>query len=156
MTSRRASRSCSPFPGRRADGYPVLPFRGGPMFAVLDLVSLVAVATGLAAPQKDLPTIRTKEAIIKANTTRPIAEAVGQRIDNFCGVFQGFYDGLGLEKKADNKLAARLFNTREEFEQYYLRTNNDESVPKAYFSSALNAIVLYNDEADITLRQTLF
>jgi len=122
---------------------------------------LFALALALAAPlavpaQKGLDTLRTKEAIVKANTNRKTAESVGQRIDNFCAVFRGFYDELGLEKKADNKLAARLFNTREEFDQHYRRTNSDEDPPKAYFSSSLNAIVLYNDEADITLRQTLF
>jgi tetratricopeptide (TPR) repeat protein len=119
--------------------------------------TLAALALLLVAPpQKGLDTLRSKEAIVKANTSKKIAEAVGQRIDNFCAVFQGFYDELGLEKKSDNKLAARLFNTFEEYDQHYRRTLQDEDPPLAYFSPSLNAIVLYNDEADVTLRQTLF
>src|SRR5262249_13950419 len=73
-----------------------------------------------------------------------------------CAVFQGFYHGLGLEKKSDNKLPARLFNTREEFEKFYHLTTKEGDPPLAYFSPSLNSIVLYNDEADVTLRQTLF
>jgi tetratricopeptide (TPR) repeat protein len=120
---------------------------------------LFALALVLAAPfpaQKGLDTRRTKQAIIKANTSKAIAEAVGQRIDNFCTVFQGFYDELGLEKKSDNMLSARLFNTYEEYEKQFKRQNPDEDPPLAYFSPSMNAIVLYNDEADVTLRQTLF
>jgi len=120
------------------------------------LIVLLIATPYAAPPQKGLDTLRTKEAIVKSNTTKAIAEAVGQRIDNFCAVFQGFYDELGLEKKSDNKLPARLFNTHEEYEKYYRLTTKDDDPPLAYFSPSLNAIVLYNDEADVTLRQTLF
>lgn len=110
----------------------------------------------VADAQKGLRTRRTKEAIVKSNTSKDVANAVGQRIDNFCKTFGAFYDGLGMKKKADNKLVARLFNTYEEYETQYLRNNPDKGAPLAYFSPSLNAIVLYNDEADLTLRQTLF
>jgi tetratricopeptide (TPR) repeat protein len=123
------------------------------------VLATLALALALGTPalaQEGLRTRRSKEAIVKANTSKEIAEAVGQRIDNFCRVFQGFYDELGLEKKADNMLAARLFDTFEEFDTYYRRTVQDEDPPLAYFSPSLNSIVLYNDEADVTLRQTLF
>ncbi len=118
------------------------------------LTLLCALAN--APVQEGLRTRRSKEAIVKANTSKEIAEAVGTRIDNFCAVFQAFYDELGLEKKSDNTLAARLFDTFEEYEKQYKRTNPDGDPPLAYFSPSLNAIVLYNDEADVTLRQTLF
>src|SRR5262245_29985686 len=115
-----------------------------------------ALLLATAHAQEGLRTRKSKDAIIKSNTSKEIAEAVGQRIENFCAVFQAFYDELGLEKKSDNTLVARLFNTHEEYEQYYRRTSKDDSPPLAYFSPSLNAIVLYNDEADVTLRQTLF
>jgi tetratricopeptide (TPR) repeat protein len=121
------------------------------------LALALSLAVPLAAPpQEGLRTRRTKESIVKSNTSKEIAEAVGARIDNFCTVFQDFYDDLGLEKKSDNMLAARLFDTYEEYEQHYRRTNKDEDPPLAYFSPSMNSIVLYNDEADVTLRQTLF
>ena len=60
-----------------------------------------------------------KMAILKANTSKEIALGVGKRIDNFCGVFQAFYDELGLDKKSDNKVVARLFDTQAEFEPLY-------------------------------------
>src|SRR5262245_39028215 len=114
------------------------------------LRSRLALLLACAAPlhaQAGLRTYKSKNAIVKANTTKEIAEAVGQRIENFCGVFQSFYDELGLEKKSDNTLVARLFNTYEEFETQYRRTHDPESpLPKAYFDPSLNAIVLYNDE----------
>jgi len=97
-----------------------------------------------------------KMAILKANTSKEIALGVGKRIDNFCGVFQAFYDELGLDKKSDNKVVARLFDTQAEFEQYYRRSTGEDDPPLAFFSPALNALVLYNDEANVTLRQTLF
>lgn len=122
----------------------------------LSALVLALVAPLALSPQEGLRTRRSKEAIVKANTSKDIAEAVGRRIDNFCKVFQGFYDELGLEKKSDNMLAARLFDTFEEFDSYYRRTVQDDDPPLAYFSPSLNAIVLYNDEADLTLRQTLF
>ncbi|HEX6882091.1 MAG TPA: tetratricopeptide repeat protein [Planctomycetota bacterium] len=119
-------------------------------------VPLALVLVAAALPQEGLRTRRSKEAIVKANTSKDVAEAVGRRIDRFCQVFQAFYDELGLEKKSDNMLAARLFDTFEEFDSYYRRTVQDADPPLAYFSPSLNAIVLYNDEADVTLRQTLF
>lgn len=125
------------------------------MRSIVVLAALLALAS---APwsQAGLRTRKSKEAIVKANTSKAIAEAVGQRIDNFCALFEGFYDDLGLEKRSDNKLVARLFNTYEEYETQFLRANPGDDPPLAYFSPSLNAIVLYNDEADLTLRQTLF
>ena len=111
--------------------------------------------SNLALPQEGLRTRKTKEAIVKSNTSKEIAESVGQRIDNFCAVFGSFFDELGLDKKSDNKLVARLFDTYEEYEAQFKR-NHEGDAPLAYFSGSLNAIVLFNDEADITLRQTLF
>lgn len=119
------------------------------------LIATVCFSPGADA-QKGLRTRRTKEAIVKSNTSKDIANAVGKRIDNFCKEFGAFYDELGMKKRADNKLVARLFNTYEEYETQYIRNNPGETAPKAYFSPSLNAIVLYNDEGDITLRQTLF
>ncbi len=106
--------------------------------------------------QEGLRTRKTKEAIVKSNTNKEIAQAVGQRIDNFCSVLGDFYEELGLEKKSDNKLVARLFNTYEEYEVHYRRAYPQGAPPLAYYSPSLNAIVLYNDEVDVTLRQTLF
>src|SRR5688572_2616266 len=119
-------------------------------------LAFAAALALLAVPQEGLRTRRSKEAIVKANTSKEIAEAVGQRIDNFCKVFQGFYDDLGLEKKSDNMLSARLFDTYEEYQRHYKRTSSDDDPPLAYWSPSMNSIVLYNDEADVTLRQTLF
>src|SRR5262245_41022507 len=108
-----------------------------PYVAALLLVSLVSAQEGLR-------TRKSKDAIVKSNTTKEIAEAVGRRIDNFCAVFEGFYDELGLHKKSDNTLVARVFNTHEEFETQYRRTEGTEfDPPQAYFDSSLNAIVLY-------------
>lgn len=110
----------------------------------------------LLVPQEGLRNYKVKEAIVKANTSKEIAEAVAARINNFCAVFEQFYADLGLDKRSDNKLVARLFDTYEEYETHYRRTTSEQDPPLAYFSPSLNAIVLYNDEADLTLRQTLF
>ena len=114
------------------------------------------VLVALLLPQEGLRNYKVKEAIVKANTSKEVAEAVAARINNFCAVFEQFYADLGLDKRSDNKLVARLFNTYEEYETHYRRTTSEQDPPLAYFSPALNAIVLYNDEADLTLRQTLF
>ena len=124
-------------------------------FSFWILFAIVCFST-VADAQEGLRTRRTKEAIVKSNTTKSIATVVGKRIDNFCKEFGAFYDELGLKKKSNNKLVARLFNTYEEYKTHYIRNHTGEYAPKAYFSSSLNAIVLYNDEGDITLRQTLF
>lgn len=108
------------------------------------------------SPQEGVRTRRSREAIVKANTKPKIARAVGQRIDNFCSVLERFYDDLGLKKNSNNLLVARLYATFEEYEATYKRQNPGEEPPLAYYSSALNAIVLYDDERDVTLRQTLF
>jgi hypothetical protein len=119
-------------------------------------LALLPCLAGLAPAQQGLRTRKSKDTIVKANTSKEIAEAVGTRIQNYCAEFQAFYDELGLEKKSDNALVARLFDTREEFETQYKRTMGGDDPPLAYYAPSLNAIVLYNDEADVTLRQTLF
>ena len=62
---------------------------------------LLLVAVSLTCPwleaQEGVRTRRTKEAIIKSNTSKDVALAVGKRIDNFCTTFEEFYDGLGLK-----------------------------------------------------------
>ncbi len=123
-------------------------------FALLG--SVLATLGGVLCAQEGLRKRTSKEAIVKANTSKEIAEAVGTRIDNFCASFQAFYDGLGLDKKSDNKIVARLFDTQAEFEQYFRRTTGEDDPPLAYFDPSLNALVLYDDEANVTLRQTLF
>lgn len=123
---------------------------------MLPRISLALALLASAFPQEGLRKRTSKEAIIKANTSKEIAEAVGVRIDNFCAAFQTFYDGLGLDKKSDNKIVARLFDTEAEFDQHFRRTTGEDEPPLAYFSPSLNAIVLFNDEANVTLRQTLF
>jgi tetratricopeptide (TPR) repeat protein len=53
-------------------------------------------------------------------------------------------------------IVARLFSTHEEFAEFSTRNTSLSSVPAAFFSASLNAIVLYDDENDIYLRQTVF
>jgi len=119
-------------------------------------VFLMALGSASASAQDGLRTRRFKESIVKSNTSKEVAVAVGERLDNFCEVFGEFYDGLGLKPKSSNKAVARLFDTYEEYAAQYARENPGRDPPLAFFSPSRNALVLYNDEADLTLRQTLF
>jgi len=120
----------------------------------LALAVLAALAAGAHA-QSGLRTRSSDEARIKSNLSADAADAVGERIDNYCDIFQPFYDELGLDRKNDNTIIARVFSTYDEFASHYERRNPGEDPPLAYFSSSMNALVLYDDDADVTLRQTL-
>ena len=100
---------------------------------------------------------RSKEAIVKSNAPPKAAKALGKRIDYYCKLFQEFYDELGLEKKNDNVLKIRLFDSYDDFDEYYRRGGAGlGSTPLAYFSSSLNSIVMYRDEKDVALRAVVF
>lgn len=122
-------------------------------------LATLAVAASALAPalqaQKSLRTYSGKVCRVKSTAPEPIAKLVASRIDRFCGVFQAFYDELGLEKRRDNEVLARLFATYDEFVEFMKRDVGDKPW-SAYHSSSLNAIVLYSDEADATLKHTLF
>lgn len=124
--------------------------------AVFLVPVLLAHVAGTLEAQRGLKSLRTKEALVKSNASRAVSLAVGRRVDEFCVEFGAFYSGFGLRPKSNNTIVVRLFNTYDEYEDYYKRTHQGRSAPTAYFSPSLNALVLYNDEADITLRQTLF
>ena len=115
----------------------------------------IAVGGDRAAAQEGLRTYATREARVKSNAPAPVAKAVGGRIDEYCAIFADFYDAIGLDKKSDNVIVARLFATQAEFAEFWRRSRSGD-VPAAYFSADLNAIVLYADEGDVYLRQTVF
>lgn len=122
-----------------------------------EAASLLALAALAAAPlaQKGLRTYRTKESILKSNAPAEVSKAVSRRIENYCDVYREFYDDLGLKRKNDNKISVRLFDTHDEFRSRFERLHPGKRVPAAYFSPAMNALVLYNDEGNVTLRATL-
>ena len=122
----------------------------------LCLVALAFLAPLPDALQKGLKTRRTKEAIVKSNAPKKVAEAAGRRIDRFCAVLEDFFDDLRLDAKSDNKVVARLFGTYEEFAEHWHRNHGDDEPPLAYFSPAENALVMYDDPTDVSLRQVLF
>jgi len=114
-----------------------------------------ALLTGTASPQQRR-TYRTREATIRYNSSPKVARAVGKRIDNYCKAFESFYDAIRLEKKSDNKIVARVFNSYDEYADFHKRFWGDEDPPLAFFSRSMNQLVLYDDDEDVTLRQTLF
>jgi hypothetical protein len=120
------------------------------------LAALALLALAVQAPaQKGLRTYTGKACRVKSNAPEAVAKLVAGRIDRFCGVFQGFYDELALEKRRDNEVVARLFATYDEFLEFMKRDVGDKPW-SAYASQSLNAIVLYSDESDTTLKHTLF
>jgi hypothetical protein len=123
------------------------------MKAALALAALCLVAPVHA--QKGLRTFEGTEARVKSNAPADVSKLALSRIDRYCDAFQAFFDALKLEKRADNKIVARLFRT---FDEYVEFRNRDvgEKPWSAYFSSSLNAIVLYDDAADSSLKHTLF
>lgn len=124
----------------------------------LALPLLAAIVGALAAPaaaQKGLRTYSGKACRVKSNAPEAVAKLVAARIDRFCGIFQEFYDALELEKRRDNEVVARLFSSYDEFLDFMKRDVGDKPW-SAYASQSLNAIVLYSDESDTTLKHTLF
>jgi len=122
------------------------------------LALALAVLGSVAAPaeaQKGLRTYSGKACRVKSNAPDEVAKLVMARIDRFCGVFQAFYDELQLEKRRDNEVLARLFSSYDEFLEFMKRDVGDKPW-SAYASQSLNAIVLYSDESDTTLKHTLF
>lgn len=115
---------------------------------------VVLLSTG-SLSGSSLKSYKSREARVKSNASPKISNRVASRIDRFCKIFQEFFDELKMEKRSDNKIQARIFNTYDEYEKF-----RDRDVGKkpwsAYWSSSLNAIVLYNDQADHSLKQVLF
>ncbi len=104
-----------------------------------------------------MKTYRSKEANIKSNAPSAEVKALGKRIDRYCGLFEEFYDELGLKKKSNNTLKLRLFATYDEYEDFYRRSGAGlGGTPLAFFSPSLNSIVMYSDEADVALRAVVF
>lgn len=121
------------------------------------ILAFMLCAPALSAiPQKRMSTINSKEARIKTDAGKKVARIVGKRIDNFCEHFRAFYDEHRLEDKNSATIVCRIFDSYDDFAAYYKRTSAGGATPAAYFSPSLNALVLYNDDADVYLRQTLF
>lgn len=113
--------------------------------------------TAPAAGQEKLRNYRSKEALVKSNAPSSVSKTLAKRIDNFCKNFDAFFREMKLDKKNDNKIVLRLFNTYDEYADFYrTRMSADRTPPAAYFSRSFNAIALYNNENDIYLRQVLF
>lgn len=118
-------------------------------FSVLALACLAALAPG------DL-TLSGKECRIKTDLKPKAAKGVPERIDRYCENFAAFYDELGLEPRASNKVVIRLFARYEDYEAFYQRTTSGGDAPAAYFSPSLNGVVSYHDPDNPYLRQVLF
>ena len=84
-----------------------------------------------------------------------VAKEWVERLDRFCGVYERFYRGIGLEKRSDNKLRVRLFASFDAFKEFKDRDSPDGSAI-AYFSPSLNSVVMYHDASDPWLAHTLF
>lgn len=101
-------------------------------------------------------TLTGKECRIKTDLKPKDAKGVPERIDRYCENFAGFYDELGLEPRASNKVVIRLFANYADYEEFYQRTTSGGDAPAAYFSPSLNGVVSYHDPDDPYLRQVLF
>jgi tetratricopeptide (TPR) repeat protein len=119
--------------------------------------TLSALLSVLVLLPGGMRTYRSKEANIKSNAPAAEAKELGKRLDRYCGLFEEFYDELGLKKKNDNTLKVRLFASYDEYEEYYQRSGTAlGNTPLAYFSRSLNSIVMYSDERDVALRAVVF
>jgi tetratricopeptide (TPR) repeat protein len=116
---------------------------------LLVLASLTATAPG------DL-TLSGKECRIKTDLKPKDAKAVPGQIDRYCENFATFYDELGLEPRASNKVVIRLFANYADYEEFYQRTTSGGDAPAAYYSPSLNGVVSYFDPGNPYLRQVLF
>jgi tetratricopeptide (TPR) repeat protein len=102
-------------------------------------------------------TLSGKECRIKTDLKPREAKAVPDRIDRYCENFRAFYDELGLEPRASNKVVIRLFAREEDYEEFYLRSQAaGADPPAAYYSPSLNGVVSYHDPDNPYLRQVLF
>ena len=120
-------------------------------------ILLLPLALTLAAAPEGFRKYRSKQAIIKSNAPAKAAKDLGKRIDYYCKLFQEFYDELGLDKKNDNILKIRLFDSYDAYEEYYKRGGGGlGGTPLAYFSPSLNSIVMYRDDKDVALRAVVF
>lgn len=119
----------------------------------LALALAVTLLAGSSAAQSR--TFKGKECTVKTDAPKPVGKAYVERIDNYCKVFGEFFDDLGLDENNDNKIIARVFNEYEAFKEFHDR-NFDSPTPAAFFSPGMNAIVLYNAEGNVNLRQVLF
>lgn len=120
----------------------------------LALALVALMGTGVLG--QNFRNFKGKECTVKTSASPRIGKIVAKRIDNYVEQFADFYKPLKLKKKNDNKIIARIFGTYDDYAEHYERRSQGKSPPTAYFSSSMNAIVLYNDELDVTLRQTLF
>lgn len=119
-------------------------------------VTLLAWSALPAAFGDSFRTYKGRECTVKTNAPAAVGKLVAKRIDNYVDQFAEFFDAFDLDAKNDNRIVARIFDTYEDYAEHYSRRSEKKSPPMAYFSSSMNAIVLYNDELDLTLRQTLF
>ncbi len=125
--------------------------------ACLITFSLVSFNASEPNAPEGMRKYRSKQAILKSNAPPKAVKALGKRIDYYCTLFQRFYDELGLKKKNDNTLKLRVFNTYDEYEEYYRRSGSGlGGTPLAYFSPSLNSIVMYRDDEDVALRAVVF
>jgi tetratricopeptide (TPR) repeat protein len=123
------------------------------------LVPLLAGAFAALAPLSPAPsdlTLTGKECRIKTDLKPKESKEVPARIDRYCENFAGFYDELGLEPKASNKVVIRLFARYEDYEAFWNRTTAGGDPPAAWFSPSLNGVVSYHDPDNPYLRQVLF
>jgi hypothetical protein len=116
-------------------------------------VCLFAFTAALHA--QGIRTYEGKETRVKANTTPEVAKLAVARIDRYCAELERFYGAVGLEKRNNNMVIARVFATHDEFVAFRNRDVGD--LPwAAYFSRSANAIVIYDDAEDSSLKHTLF
>ena len=118
--------------------------------------SLAVLAVAALVPSPNDLTLRGDECRIKTDLDPRVARGVPDQIDNYCANFEAFYDELGLEPRASNKVVIRLFARHADYVEFYHRSSPGEDPPAAYFSPSLNGVVAYWDPDDPYLRQVLF
>lgn len=116
---------------------------------------LLLALSALAPVASDL-TLTGKECRIKTDLKAKDAKEVPARIDRYCENFRGFYEELGLEPRASNRVVIRLFARYEDYEAFWQRTTAGGDPPAAWFSPSLNGVVSYHDPDNPYLRQVLF
>ena len=125
------------------------------------LIGLVGLGGWLLAPaaaraEGKVRTTKLGSVIIKSNCSPAEVKSVGKKIQRCLDTFDDFYAEFRLRKKNDNRLVARVFATRDEFEQFYQKDGGGFSgTPLAYFSPSLNAIVLSAKAEEIFLSRLL-
>lgn len=117
------------------------------------VVALLITAQGAAA-QRNAREVLGKECRISTDVPQADAEEVAKRIDEFCGVFAGFYDGLGMQARQTSTIVVRLFANADDFHEF--RERDGANVLGMYSSESLNAIVAYHAPYDASASARLF